>query len=55
MAMRDVFDNFAVDMFCELHRSFCSTGGTDPTAFARECDKERVLASVTVYPGGTMS
>ena len=54
-AMRDVFDNFAVDMLSELHRSLGPTGGADPTAFARERDKERVLASVAVYPGGTMS
>ena len=24
VAMRDVFDNFAIDVFCELYRSLCS-------------------------------
>jgi hypothetical protein len=40
MAMGDVFDNFAVEMFCELNRSLGSTGGTYPSAFARERDEE---------------
>ena len=55
MAMGDVFDNFAVDVLCELHRSLCSTGGAYPTAFARECDKQGVLTAITVYPGSTVS
>ena len=55
VAMRDVFDNFAVEVFCKLHRSLRSTGGTDPTAFARECDKQGVLTAITVYPGSTVS
>jgi hypothetical protein len=53
--MGDVFDNFAVDVFCELHRSLGSTGGTDPTALAGEGDEERVFAAITVYPSGTVS
>jgi hypothetical protein len=55
VAMRDVFDNFAVNMLCELHRSLCSTGGTDLAAFAREGDQERVFAAITVYPSGAVS
>jgi hypothetical protein len=55
MAMGYVLNYFAVNMFCELHRSLCSTGGTDPTALARERDKERVLAAITVYPSGAVS
>ena len=55
MAMRDVFDNFAIDMLSKLHRSLGSTGGTYPSAFARERDEERVLAAITVYPGGIVS
>ena len=55
MAMRDVFDNFAIDMLSKLDCSLCSAGWTDPTTLARERDKERVLAAIAVYPGGTMS
>ena len=55
MAMRDVFDNFAVDMLSKLHRSLGPAGGTDPTAFARECDKQGVRTAITVYPGSTVS
>jgi hypothetical protein len=40
MAMRDVFDNLAVNMLSELHRSFSPAGGADPTAFARERNKQ---------------
>jgi hypothetical protein len=54
VAMRDVFDNFAVNMLSELYRSFGSTGGTYSAAFARECNKERVLAAVAVYPSCTV-
>ena len=53
--MGDVFDNFAVDVFCELHRSLSSARGTDPSAFTGERDKERVFAAITVYPCGTVS
>jgi hypothetical protein len=63
--MRDVFDNFAVDVFPtsprlrrtsgELHGSLSSAGGAHPAAFAGECDKQRVLTSVAVYPSGTVS
>jgi hypothetical protein len=54
VAMGDVFDNFAVDVFCELHRSLSSARGAYPTALARKRDQERVLASITVYPCGTV-
>ena len=40
MAMGDVFDNFAVNVFGELYRSLRSTGGADPSAFIRERDKQ---------------
>jgi hypothetical protein len=30
VAMGDVFDNFAVDVFCELHGSLSSAGGQTP-------------------------
>ena len=53
--MGDVFDNFAVDVFCELYRSLSSARGTDPSAFTGERDKKRVLAAITVYPCGTVS
>ena len=55
VAMGDVFDNFAVDVFCELHGSLGSAGGADPAALARERDEERVLASITIHPRGTVS
>jgi hypothetical protein len=55
MAMRVVFDNFAVDVFCELYRSLRPAGGAHPSAFAGEGDKERVLAAITVYPCGAVS
>ena len=63
--MGDVFDNFAVDVFPtsprlrrtsgELHRSLRPARGAYPPALAGECDKERVLAAITVYPSGTVS
>ena len=55
MAMRDVFDNFAVNVLGEFYRSLRPAGGAHPPAFAGEGDKERVLAAITVYPCGTMS
>jgi hypothetical protein len=42
-------------MFCELHCSLGPTGGTYPTTLAGEGYKERVFASVTVNPSGTVS
>jgi hypothetical protein len=53
--MRHVFDNVAIDMLCELHGSFGTAGGTYPTTLAGEGYQERVFASVTVNPGGTVS
>ena len=55
MAMRVVFDNFAVDVFSELYRSLRPAGGAHPSAFAGEGDEDRVLTTVAVYPGGTVS
>ena len=55
MAMRDVFDNFAVDVFSELNRSLGSAGGAYPPAFAGEGDEDRVLTTVAVYPCGAVS
>ena len=53
--MGDVFDNFAVDVFCELYRSLSSARGAYPPALAGECDKQRVFASITIHPSGTVS
>jgi hypothetical protein len=50
-----VFDDFAIDVFREFYRSLCSARGAHPTAFAGECDKERVLTPITVYPCSTVS
>ena len=55
MAMGNVFDDFAIDVLGKLYRSLGSTRGAYPTTLARERDKERVLASITVYPRGTVS
>jgi hypothetical protein len=55
VAMGDVFDNFAIDVFSELDRSLSTARGTHPSAFTGERDKKRVLAAVTVYPSGTVS
>jgi hypothetical protein len=55
VAMRDVFDNFAVNVLGELDSSLRSTGRAHPTALAGEGDKERVLASITIHPCGTVS
>jgi hypothetical protein len=53
--MGDVFDNFAVDVLCELDCSLCPARGTYPSAFAGKRDKERVLAPITVYPSCAVS
>jgi hypothetical protein len=54
--MRNVFDDFAVNVLCEFHRSFCPAGGAHPSALAGEgYDEERVFAPVAVYPCGSMS
>ena len=53
--MGDVFDNFAANVFCELYCSLSTALGTYTSAFTGERDKERVLASITVYPSGTVS
>ena len=50
VAMRDVFDNFAVNVFCKLHCSLSTAGGVYPPAFAGKCYKEGVLASITIHP-----
>ena len=55
VAMGDVFDNFAVDVFCELYRSLSSARGTDPSAFTGERDKQRVFASITIHPSSSVS
>ena len=53
--MRDVFDDFTVNMLCELYSSLRPAGGAYPTALARKRDKEGVLTSVAVYPSGSVS
>ncbi len=49
-----VLDHFVVDMLGELHCPLSSAGWAHPTALAGEGDKEGVLASVAVYPSGTV-
>ena len=53
--MGDVFDNFAVDVFCELYRSLSSARGAYPSAFTGERDKQRVFASITIHPSSSVS
>jgi hypothetical protein len=53
--MRNVFDDFAVNVLAEFHRSFCPAGGAHPSALAGEGYEERVFTSVAVYPGGSVS
>ena len=55
VSMGCVFDDFAIDVFRKLYCSLGSARGAYPTAFAGKRDKERVLASITVYPSGTVS
>lgn len=55
MSVRNVFDDFAVDVFCELYRSFRPAGWADPSALTGEGDKKRVFAAITVYPSSTVS
>jgi hypothetical protein len=51
----EVFDNFAVDVLCELHGALDAAGGAHPAALAGERYKERVLALLAEHPRGTMS
>ena len=53
--MGDFFDDLTVNVLGKLHRSLSSARGAYSTAFAGEGDKERVFASVAVYPSGTVS
>jgi hypothetical protein len=53
--MRDVFNNFAIDVLSELYCSLSSARGAYPTAFTGEGDQERVLAAIAVHSSGTMS
>ena len=53
--MWNVFDNFAVDMFGELHRPLCPAGGTHAAALTGERYQERVLAAVAVHAGRAVS
>ena len=55
VAMGDVFDNFAVNVFCELYCSFSAARGTYTSAFTGERDEERVFATITGYPSSTVS
>jgi hypothetical protein len=52
--MGNVFNDFVVDMLCELHRSLCPARGAYSTALARKGDKERVLTAVAVNPSGAV-
>jgi hypothetical protein len=53
--MRNVFYDFAIDVFCELNCSLSSARGAHPSSLAGEGDKKRVLATITIYPCGTVS
>ena len=53
--MGNVFDDFVVDVLCELDSSLRSTGRADPSALTGEGDKKRVFAVITVYPSSTVS
>ena len=53
--MGDVFNNRAVNVLGELHCPLSPTRGAYPSAFTGERDKERVFASIAVYPSGTVS
>ena len=55
MAMGCVFDDFTVNVFCELYRSLGAARGTYTSAFTGERDKKRVLAFITIYSCGTVS
>ena len=55
MARRNVFDDLDIDVLGKLYRSLGSTRGAYPSAFTRERDEKRVLASIAVYPSGTVS
>ena len=55
VSMGNVFDDFVVDVLCELDSSLRSTGRADPSALTGEGDKKRVFAAITVYPSSTVS
>jgi hypothetical protein len=55
MAMRDVVDDFAIDVLSELYRSLCPAGWAHPSALAGEGDEKRVFASIAIHPGGAVS
>ena len=55
MAMGDVLYDLAVDVFCELYRSFRPARRADPSALAGEGDKEGVFTSITVHSSSPVS
>ena len=50
-----VFDDLAVNVFCELYRALGSARGAYSTAFAGECYRERVFASIIIDSCGAVS
>jgi hypothetical protein len=53
--MGDIFNDRTVNMLSKFHCSFRPARGAYPPAFARKRDKERVFASITVYPSSPVS
>ena len=53
--MGDIFNDRTVNMLSKFHCSFRPARGTYPPALARKRDQERVLASITIPPSGTVS
>ena len=53
--MSNVFDDFAVGVFCELYCPLGTARGAYPPAFTGKRNKEGVLAAIAVHPGGAVS
>ena len=53
--MRHILNYLVVDMLSELYGSFSAAGGAYSPAFAREGDKERVLATIAEDPSSAVS
>jgi hypothetical protein len=54
VAMGNVLNHFSMDVFRELHCPLSSARRTHPSTLAGEGDKERVFASITIRPRGTV-
>ena len=55
MTVRHTLYYLVVDMFSELYGSFSAAGVAYSPAFAREGDKERVLATIAEDPSSAVS